>query len=69
LNEVYLERAKAKVGSARALINAASRRATELARNARPLVPVLPDDKRSYLDIALLEIAEGKIKVTVLEES
>ncbi|OGV63645.1 MAG: hypothetical protein A3K19_08465 [Lentisphaerae bacterium RIFOXYB12_FULL_65_16] len=69
MNELYLERAKAKVGSVRALINGASKRATELARNAKPLVPVLPHDDRSFLDIALLEIAEGKIKITVMEEN
>ena len=47
----------------RLLINGASKRAAELARGARPLVPMLPQDERSHLDIALLEIAEGKIVI------
>ncbi len=63
LNEKYLEQAKTKVSDVRALINGASKRAAELARGAKPLVPVLPQDDRSYLDIALLEIAEEKIRI------
>ena len=65
MNEQYLDRARTKVTDLRALIIGASRRAAELARGARPLVPVLPSDVRSHLDIALLEIAEGKI---IIEE-
>jgi DNA-directed RNA polymerase subunit K/omega len=65
LNEQYLERAKEKVQDVRALINAAAKRAAELARGARPLVSVLPQDDRSFLDIALLEIAEDKIRVDI----
>jgi len=68
LNEQYLERAKNKYEDVRVLINGASRRATDLARGARPLVPVLPQDNRSYLDIALLEIAEGKIVISVVTD-
>ena len=66
LNEQYLESAKGKVQDVRALINGASKRARELAKGARPLVDVVPNDGRSYLDIALLEIAEDKIRI--LEE-
>jgi DNA-directed RNA polymerase subunit K/omega len=65
LNEEYLARAKEKFDDVRILINAASKRAAELARGARPLVPLLPQDDRGYLDIALLEIAEDKIIVSV----
>jgi len=71
LNEEYLERAKAKVDDVRLLINAAAQRAAELARggpDSRPLVPVKPDDDRSYLDIALLEIAEEKLLFTAIVE-
>ena len=66
MNEEYLERAKLMVTDLRVLINGASKRAAELARGARPLVPVLPQDNRSALDIALLEIAEGKVVITPL---
>lgn len=63
MNEEYLERAKAQVSDLRLLINGAAKRAGELARGARPLVPVMPQDDRSSLDIALLEIAEGRITI------
>ena len=63
LNEEYLERAKATVDDVRLLINGVSKRAAELSRGARPLVPTLPQDERSNLDIALLEVAEGKILI------
>jgi DNA-directed RNA polymerase subunit K/omega len=63
LNEEYLARAKDKVDDVRLLINGAAKRAAELARGAKPLVPTLPDDDRSSLDIALLEIAEGAVVI------
>ena len=63
MNDEYLNQAKKKVTDIRLLINGASKRAAELARGARPLVPMLPQDERSHLDIALLEIAEGKIVI------
>lgn len=62
----YLERAKEKVGDIRKLIIGASRRATELAHGAKALVPVESDpekENRTHLDIALLEIAEGKVTI------
>lgn len=64
MNEKYLELARKVVPDKRLLINAASKRAAELARNARPLVHVSPQDDRNFLDIALLEIAEGKLVVS-----
>ena len=67
LNEEYLTQAKKKVKDIRFLINGAAKRAAELARGARPLVPMLPQDERSHLDIALLEIAEGKIVIVEQE--
>ncbi len=63
MNDEYLNLARKKVTDVRLLINGASKRAAELARGARPLVPMLPQDERSHLDIALLEIAEGKIVI------
>lgn len=64
MNEEYLARAKERVSDVRLLINGASRRAAELGRGARPLVPTMPQEDRTYLDIALLEIAEGMISIT-----
>ena len=63
MNEEYLARAKDKVDDVRLLINGAAKRAAELARGAKPLVPPLPADDRSSLDIALLEIAEGAVVI------
>lgn len=63
MNEEYLERAKEKVDDVRVLITGAAKRAEELAKGAKPLVPTMPQDDRTSLDIALLEIAEGKIVI------
>ena len=68
MNEEYLARAKDKVDDVRLLINGAAKRAAELARGAKPLVPTLPDDDRSSLDIALLEIAEGVVVIKAVVE-
>ena len=65
MNEEYLELAKQKVDDVRILVNGAAKRAGELARGARPLVKVLPQDDRSFRDIALPEIAEEKITIHV----
>jgi DNA-directed RNA polymerase subunit K/omega len=63
LNEELLERAKGTVADVRLLINGASRRAAELARGGRPLIPLTPGSEPDYLDIALMEIAEGKVVI------
>ena len=63
MNEKYLEVARTKVDDRRHLINGVSRRAAELAHGGRPLVPVLPNDDRNFLDIALLEVAEDKVVI------
>lgn len=64
MNEDYLERAKKQVKDVRLFINGAAKRSAELARGAKPLVPTMPQDERTHLDIALLEIAEGKITIS-----
>ncbi len=61
MNEEYLARARAQVKDVRLFINGVSKRAIQLSKGNRRLVPTLPDDDRSNLDIALLEIAEGKV--------
>ncbi len=68
MNEKYLNQARAHVQDVRLFINGAAKRAAELARGARPLIPMLPQDDRSNLDIALIEIAEGKIVVKEVEQ-
>lgn len=64
MNEKYLQQATSKVSDTRVLINGISKRATQLARGAHPLVELTPGHKLEYLDIALLEIIEDKLSVT-----
>ena len=63
MNEEYLARARAKVKDVRLFINGVSKRALQLSKGNRRLVPTLPDDNRSNLDIALLEVAEDKVAI------
>jgi DNA-directed RNA polymerase subunit K/omega len=68
LNEKLLEQAKGKVDDVRVLINGASKRAAELARGARPLLPLTPGEEVDFLDLALEEIAEGKLVLSLKEQ-
>ncbi len=64
MNEETLAKARAKVPEevdVRLFINGVCKRATQLAKGYRRLVPTLPDDHRSNLEIALEEVAEGKV--------
>jgi len=63
MNEEYLARARSKVKDVRLFINGVSKRAIQLSKGDRRLVPTLPDDERSNLDIALLEVAEGRVVI------
>ncbi len=60
MNIAYLEGAKARISNVPVLINLVSRRVRQLNSGQRPLVkPDFPNMER--LDIALKEIAEGKL--------
>ena len=60
MNNEYLNRAKEIIPDAKVLIVLASKRAAMLASGkSRPMVRCKED---SFLDIALLEIAEGKLE-------
>ena len=52
----YLKSAKQKITDPQILSIVAARRARQLANKARPMIKT---DDQEYLDIALLEIAEG----------
>ncbi len=67
MNDKYLHDACKKISDRNLLVNVVSRRAKELARGANPMVQVDRSKAISHLDIALLEIAEGKIEVEVLD--
>ena len=64
MNEKLLDAVKKITIDRRLLINGASKRAAELARGGRAMIPVNPQDEISFLDIALMEIAEGKIVIS-----
>lgn len=61
MNNSYLERAKKVITDPQILSIVASKRARQLAMGARPM---LKCDTANHLDIALLEIAEGKLYYT-----
>ena len=61
MNNEYLARARQVMPDAKELIVVASRRARSLALGARPMVRC--NDENS-IDVALLEIAEGKLSST-----
>jgi len=61
VNNSYLERAKKAITDPQILSIVASKRARQLAMGARPM---LKCDTVNHLDIALLEIAEGKLYYT-----
>ncbi len=64
MNANYLELAKAKISNIPLLINVVSRRVRQLNTGTRPMVK--PDSPQmSNLDIALKEIAEGKLSAEI----
>ena len=64
MNEEYLAKARQKVSDVRMFIVGVSRRASELAKGARPLIRLIPGEEKDWLDIALQEVAEGKVIIT-----
>ncbi len=71
MNETYLKAAQAKCKELaeangetfdiRLFITGASKRASQLAKRYRVLIPLDPAEKLSYIDIALKEIAAGAV--------
>lgn len=68
MNDKYLELAVTKIKDPNLLVILASKRAKELARGAHPMVPVDRYEGVNYLDVALQEVAEGKIDFEIPEE-
>ncbi len=65
MNTTYLEQAKARVPNIPMLINMVSKRSRQLISGQRPLVK--PDHMNmDRMDIALKEIAEGKLTAEVV---
>jgi DNA-directed RNA polymerase omega subunit len=68
MDDIFLKGACDKIEDKVILVNLASRRAKELSKGANPMVVVDRQDRTKYLDIALREIAEGKITYEFEEE-
>lgn len=66
MNNTYLERARKVITDPKILSIVAGKRARQLAWGARPM---LKCDTANHLDIALLEIAEGKLYYTKGDEN
>ncbi len=66
MNDEYLARAMDKIPDKRTLIVIASKRAKQLMQKEKPLIKNI--DGIEYLDVALLEIAEGLIGYEDVEE-
>ena len=56
MNNEYLSRARKVIADPQVLTVVASRRAKQLALGGRPMIKC---DSKNFLDVALLEIAEG----------
>ena len=67
MNDEYLTRACEAIEDREMLINMVSRRAKELARGAHPMVNIDSTKRGNYLDIALLEVAEGKLRYEMID--
>ena len=65
MNNLYLERAQKVITNPQILSIVAGKRARQLAWGARPM---LKCDSDNHLDVALLEIAEGKLYYTMGQE-
>ena len=61
MDDNYVTLATEKIPNRNVLINVAATRAKELAQGSYPMVPVDRTQGVNYLDVALREIAEGKI--------
>lgn len=62
---MLLDKARETVANDKTLVNLVSRRVRQLNASSRPLVEV--DPGMGFIDIALKEIAEGKLKARAAE--
>jgi len=65
VNNAYLDKAKKVITDPKMLSIVAAKRAKQLAQGARPMVKC---NSENFLDVALLEIAEGKLMNATPEE-
>lgn len=68
MNNDYLDRARKVIRDPRVLTIVASKRARALAYGAHPLVVCSEKEAENHIDIALREIAEGRIRALNVPE-
>lgn len=61
MNNGYIDRARRRISDSKILSIVAAKRAAQLSRGARPMVRCKDENT---LDVAILEIAEGKLDFT-----
>lgn len=66
MKQQMVQEALGKVENPQILINMVSKRVRQLGQGFRPLIPVSP--KMTFMDVALKEIAEGKLTYKPLDE-
>lgn len=66
MKQQLVQEALGKVENPQILINMVSKRVRQLGQGYRPLIPVSP--KMTFMDVALKEIAEGKLTYKLLDE-
>lgn len=67
MKQAFVQDALKSVHSPQILVNIVSKRVRQLGQGARPLV--LVDPKLTFMDIALKEVAEGKLTYEAVEEA
>jgi len=66
MKQQMVQEALGRVENPQILINMVSKRVRQLGQGFRPLVPVSP--KMTFMDVALKEIADGKLTYKSLDE-
>jgi DNA-directed RNA polymerase subunit omega len=66
MKQQMVQEALGKVENPQILINMVSKRVRQLGQGFRPLIPVSP--KMTFMDVALKEIADGKLTYKSLDE-
>ena len=64
MRHTYVQEALKQIKSPEILVNIISRRCRQLGQGARPLVEVHP--KWTFMDVALREVAEGKLSYELI---
>jgi DNA-directed RNA polymerase subunit omega len=67
MKQQLVQEALAKVENPQILINMVSKRVRQLGQGFRPLIPVSP--KMTFMDVALKEIADGKLTYKLIDEN